>query len=129
MTRVYIADSQPQVRSALRLLLSDLGMQVVGEAADWFTALTEAADTQPDMLVVDWDLIPINSARVDGRIRIEVSDEGQGFNVDAVMTARDSHGLIHIRQRLHLFGGEIAIRSEVGVGTTVTVLAPVMRED
>jgi two-component system, chemotaxis family, CheB/CheR fusion protein len=67
--------------------------------------------------------------RVDGRIRIVVSDEGQGFNVDAVMTARDSHGLIHIRQRLHLFGGEIAIRSEVGVGTTVTVLAPVMRED
>ncbi len=61
MTRVYIADSQLQVRSALRLLLLDLDMQVVGEAADWFTALTEAADTNPEMLVVDWELIPTNS--------------------------------------------------------------------
>jgi DNA-binding NarL/FixJ family response regulator len=58
MTRVFLADSQPEVRSALRLLLQDLNMQVVGDAADWPTTLSEAFGTQPDMLVVDWDLIP-----------------------------------------------------------------------
>ena len=62
MTRVFLADSQPEVRSALRLLLLDLNMQMVGEAADWPTALTQASGTQPDMLLVDWDLIPTGSS-------------------------------------------------------------------
>ncbi len=33
MTRVYLADAKPEERSALRLLLLDLKMEVVGEAA------------------------------------------------------------------------------------------------
>ena len=36
-------------------------MQVVGEAASWSTALATAAGTRPDMLLVDWDLIPVRS--------------------------------------------------------------------
>lgn len=62
LTRVFLADSQPEVRSALRLLLLDLHMQVVGEAADWPAALAQAAGTRPDMLVVDWDMIPADSS-------------------------------------------------------------------
>ena len=67
MTRVFLADSKSDVRSALRLLLQDLDMQVVGDASDWLTALTQAAGTQPDMLVVDWDLIPTEASLVDLR--------------------------------------------------------------
>lgn len=67
MTRVFIVDSQPELRSALRLLLADLSMEVVGEAADWPTALAEAAGTQPDMLLVDWDLIPTDASLPDLR--------------------------------------------------------------
>lgn len=67
MIRVFLADSQPQVRSALRLLLVDLSMQVVGEVADWSTALIEASGTQPDMLLVDWDLIPTNTSLLELR--------------------------------------------------------------
>lgn len=62
MIRVYLADSQPSARSALRLLLLDLEMQVVGEAADWTTVLNEAASTEPDIVVVDWELIPKDSS-------------------------------------------------------------------
>ena len=62
MTRVFIADSQPQVRSALRLLLLDLTMQVVGEAADWPTTLANMPQTKADMVLVDWDLIPASSS-------------------------------------------------------------------
>jgi DNA-binding NarL/FixJ family response regulator len=62
MTRVLVADSHPEVRSALQLLLLDLDMQVVGEAADWTAVLKEAAGTQPDMVVVDWELIPTGSS-------------------------------------------------------------------
>ena len=57
MNRVYLADSQSDERLAFRLLLEDLKMQVVGEAADWPTALAQAPTTNPDMLMVDWALV------------------------------------------------------------------------
>ena len=58
MTRVYLADADPKERSALRLMLNDLKMEVVGEAADWAGALANAPATQFDMLVVEWDVLP-----------------------------------------------------------------------
>ena len=61
MTRVYIADAVPEERSALRLLLLDLKMEVVGEAADWATALAQAPVSRTDMLLVDWDMLPSTS--------------------------------------------------------------------
>jgi DNA-binding NarL/FixJ family response regulator len=57
MKRVYLADAQTEERGALRLMLLDLNLQVVGEAADWPTALAQAPATRPDMVVVDWDLV------------------------------------------------------------------------
>ena len=62
MTRVFLADSQPELRAALRLMLRDLSMDVVGEAADWPATLLMAASTRPDMVVVDWDMIPGDSS-------------------------------------------------------------------
>jgi DNA-binding NarL/FixJ family response regulator len=59
MTRVFLADSRNEERSALSLLLFDLKMEVVGEAADWPTTLAQAPLTRTDMLLVDWDLLPI----------------------------------------------------------------------
>ena len=58
MTRVYLADAKPKERSALRLLLLDLKMEVAGEAADWSTTLAQAPVSCTDMLFVDWDLLP-----------------------------------------------------------------------
>jgi len=60
MTRVYVADALPKERSALRLLLLDLKMEVVGEAADWLTTLANAPATHLDMLLIDWELLPAN---------------------------------------------------------------------
>jgi DNA-binding NarL/FixJ family response regulator len=59
MTRVFVSDAKLEERSALRVLLLDLDMEVVGEAADWETTLEEAPIRQVDMLLVDWDLIPL----------------------------------------------------------------------
>ena len=58
MTRVFLADALPEERSALRLLLLDLKMQVVGEAADCPTTLAQVPINGVDMLLVDWDLLP-----------------------------------------------------------------------
>jgi two-component system nitrate/nitrite response regulator NarL len=57
MTRVFLAASIPEERSALRLLLIDLKMEVVGEASDWVTALAQAPVNQVDLLLIDWDLL------------------------------------------------------------------------
>ena len=57
MMRVLIADDQPQVRSALRLLLrQDPAMVVVGEAGDAEEALKLAATRTPDLVLLDWEL-------------------------------------------------------------------------
>jgi DNA-binding NarL/FixJ family response regulator len=58
MTRVYIADGKTEERSALRLLLLDLKMEVVGEGADWVTTLAQAPLTRTEMLLIDWNLLP-----------------------------------------------------------------------
>lgn len=51
----------------MRLLLSNLNMQVVGEANNSYTTLIEASETQPDMVVIDWDLIPQNTSLLELR--------------------------------------------------------------
>jgi DNA-binding NarL/FixJ family response regulator len=58
MTRVYIADAKTEERSALRLVLQDLKMDIAGEAADWATTLVLAPVSRTDMLLIDWDLLP-----------------------------------------------------------------------
>jgi len=57
MTRVYLADALTEERSALRLVLLDLNMEVVGEAADWKTTLAQAPVSRTDMLLIDWGLL------------------------------------------------------------------------
>jgi DNA-binding NarL/FixJ family response regulator len=69
MTRVFLADSLDKERSALRLLLLDLKMEVVGEAADWSTTLAQAPIRRTDMLLVDWDLLPIAPTAALERLR------------------------------------------------------------
>jgi DNA-binding NarL/FixJ family response regulator len=58
MTRVFIANAKVEERSALRLVIQDLEMEVASEAADWATTLAQAPLTQTDMLLIDWDLLP-----------------------------------------------------------------------
>jgi len=58
MTRVFVADAKSAERTALRLLILDLKMEVVGEAADWATTLAQAPVSRTEMLLIDWDLLP-----------------------------------------------------------------------
>ena len=69
MTRVYLADAKPEEISALRLLLLDLKMEVVGEAVDWSTTLTQAPDRNTEILLVDWDLLPISPTAAFEKLR------------------------------------------------------------
>ena len=58
MTRVFLADALTEERTALRLMLLDLNMEIAGEAADWSITLAQAPISRTDMLLADWDLLP-----------------------------------------------------------------------
>lgn len=49
-----------------------------------------------------------------------------GFDVERVQAAGDEGhlGLVGMRERMELVGGELSIRSATGGGTTVTATAP-----
>ena len=61
MTRIYISNARPEESSALRLILLDQKMEVVGEASDWITTVVQVPINHVEMLLVDWDVLPINS--------------------------------------------------------------------
>ena len=58
MIRVYLADAMLTERSALRLVLLDLNMEIAGESDNWSTTLAEVPICRTDMLVADWELLP-----------------------------------------------------------------------
>jgi DNA-binding NarL/FixJ family response regulator len=74
MTQVYIADAQVMERSAFRLLLKELKMSVTGEAGDWATALADVPVKRPEMVIVEWDILPSHSAADLAKLR-EVSSQ------------------------------------------------------
>jgi DNA-binding NarL/FixJ family response regulator len=54
---ILLADDQPQVRSALRLLLEQkTDAHIAGEAASFREVLLQAAATPPDTILIDWEL-------------------------------------------------------------------------
>lgn len=68
----------------------------------------------------------------DGKITVTVEDDGCGFDVDRVFSARigaQSLGLLGIQERATLLGGTFQIRSSEGHGTRLTVEVPVIPEN
>jgi DNA-binding NarL/FixJ family response regulator len=59
---ILIADDQPKVRSALRLLLEqEPDPSVIGESADAQDLLAQVTATCPDLVLLDWELPGIQS--------------------------------------------------------------------
>lgn len=57
------------------------------------------------------------------RVRLQVSDEGRGFDPATVDTSEaGGFGLISMRERAHAVGGSLELDSRLGAGTTVDVV-------
>ena len=52
-------------------------------------------------------------------LRIEIEDDGTGFDPDQAADQKDSYGLRGMRERARHIGGELAVHSAPGKGTTV----------
>ncbi len=57
MKRILLADDNPGLRSALRLLLETrLEFELIVEARDMEHVLAQVEDSQPDCIILDWEL-------------------------------------------------------------------------
>jgi len=64
-------------------------------------------------------------------VRLEVTDDGQGFEVPASLTElaqRDNFGLMGIQERVWAVGGMLSIQSAPGRGTQLRVTMPIANE-
>lgn len=63
-------------------------------------------------------------------LTLVVKDNGLGFDPEAIeMAAGESYGIIGMKERVELLGGEIDILSAPGAGTQVIIKVPVEGED
>ena len=88
------------------------------EAAVYFCcleALQNAAKHAPDATV------QLRVEEVDGTLRFEVSDDGPGFDPDAVA---GGHGFVNMSDRLGAIGGSVRWDSAPGQGTSVRGTVP-----
>lgn len=63
---------------------------------------------------------------LEGIIRMEIKDNGQGFEVDGTSCAnkRNRLGLLGMRERVEMIGGTFVVESSIGHATTVRVEIP-----
>jgi PAS domain S-box-containing protein len=69
----------------------------------------------------------INIEWSDGSVKVIVSDNGQGFKLPGKvgdLAKLGKLGLAGMQERAQLMGGTLAVQSEPGKGTTITVAAP-----
>jgi len=60
----------------------------------------------------------------EGKVIIEVSDRGPGFDIQKIDFTGDHLGLIGIRERVESLGGSFKLRSVIGQGTILTLTIP-----
>ncbi len=68
LTRVLIVDDHPSFRATARALLQAEGYDVVGEAENGVSALRQAKDLQPDVVLLDVQLPDFDGFEVAARL-------------------------------------------------------------
>jgi signal transduction histidine kinase len=69
--------------------------------------------------------VRIQLAMADGKVRMRVADDGEGFEQTEAFSEIGGHfGLLGMRERAERLGGELQLHSEPGEGTEVEVTVP-----
>jgi signal transduction histidine kinase len=104
-------------------LVVDLPETPLRLSSDVRVALFRAAQEAINNVLkhADATQLEINLEREDGRVRLSVEDNGQGFEPGAASQKEaPSWGLTIMRERIESIGGKVKIESELGEGTRVT---------
>jgi signal transduction histidine kinase len=108
-------ESNSEVPAACRALVFDTARELL------FNVVKHASVDRASIRLVDSGA---------DEVRITIEDEGSGFDLERLDSADDplNHtGLLRIRERLELIGGQVQIESAPGKGTRVTVQVPTLR--
>ncbi len=57
-------------------------------------------------------------------LTLVIKDEGRGFDLQAVQANKESYGIIGMKERVDIFGGEMDINTQPGSGTQVIIKIP-----
>ncbi|VVQ18357.1 Virulence factors putative positive transcription regulator BvgA [Pseudomonas fluorescens] len=68
MPRVLIVDDHPFIRAGVKLVLSQEGFEVVGEAEDGTSAVRMARELLPDLIILDISIPRLDGLEVIGRL-------------------------------------------------------------
>jgi signal transduction histidine kinase len=70
--------------------------------------------------------VEVSVRREGGNLKVEVGDDGVGFQMPQIYTRREhgGFGLFSIRERLRPWGGLLEVQSEPGSGTHVILTVP-----
>ena len=63
------------------------------------------------------------------QVRLSVSDDGKGFNVQSPPPSEGGFGLTGMRERAEQLHAEFSVTSESGEGTIVTLVLPLLQDD
>jgi signal transduction histidine kinase len=72
----------------------------------------------------------VNIEKLSDCIRMTVKDDGKSFNVERALLSKDGKhlGLLGMRERIEMVGGDFAVESVPGSGTTITARIPAGRK-
>lgn len=97
--RVLIVDDQDFIRSLLRHILGVLGCKQITDAADGHTAWEIIQDGAPDLLIVDWEMSPMDGLELVNKVRNDKKSPDKFLPIimitahserPRIITARDS---------------------------------------
>jgi signal transduction histidine kinase len=71
--------------------------------------------------------VEISLSNRNGYVLLEIHDNGKGVTKEMISSST-SLGLLGMRERAYVFGGEVKIESGEGRGTTVTVQIPILQK-
>lgn len=93
-----------------------------------FRIIQEALNNTCKHSRAEW--VDVRLALNEGSLELEISDDGIGMDLDYILesSTAKSLGLISMRERAELTGGELYIRSMPDKGTTVKAVWPVQAE-
>ncbi|MDX1437785.1 MAG: sensor histidine kinase [Anaerolineales bacterium] len=109
-------DLEIAIQSQVPELVGEHAQRIVAEALTNIARHAEA------------DRVWVSAGDREGRLEIEVRDDGKGFAKEAGSTASGHYGVIGMRERARLAGGTMAIQSRTGEGTSIEVSLPLAQE-
>lgn len=76
------------------------------------------------------DTVNLSLGSDDGVLKLNVEDNGIGFDIDEAMARQESYGLAGMKERVALLGGQFEVRSSpaTGQGTRIMIQLPIPSE-